>query len=367
LRVAIAGAGVFGLSAACELAGRGHDVVVYEDDRNLPAIRAASRDVSKALRHEYGRETPLYAPWVSRARELWLDLERECGERIFHGTGFLSVTTGLYGAGSFEYDSFRTLSALGHPVQFWSPEEVAERFPGFDYEGIVAATFNPDGGWLDPMTAIPALSARAENRGARIDLGRRLDSCRVEGADAVLLANGVWLDRFFNELELPMTATRQYEGFFRPVNPIEEESFNRPVWCWDIEAEGYYGFPMHPTGGTLKAARHLPGPKVDAEDGRGPDAALHREVDAFVRRRIPGVAKAEDGRCCFYANAPDGRFVFDRFPGKDGVFVAGCGGGHAFKFGPLLGEWAADLIEGSGPPEIFLWKESRRTHEADRL
>jgi len=365
MKVAVAGGGVFGLSAACELAGRGHAVVVYEDDRNLPGMRAASRDVSKALRHEYGSETALYAPWVSRARELWFDLERESGRRIFHPAGFLSITSAPFEPGSFECDSFRVLSELGLPVQYWSADEGRERFPGFNLEGVRALTYNPDGGWLDPVEAIRALAARAENRGARIERGRRLENPRAQGADAVLLANGVWLDRFVTELEIPLRATRQYEGSFRPENPVQAESRPIPVWSWDVASRGFYGFPLHPKDGVFKAACHLPGPRVDAEDGRGPDREAHAAVDRFVRERLEGIGPAEEGRCCFYANSPDGRFVIDAWPGKDGVFIAGCGSGHAFKFGPLLGEWAADSVEGRGAPEPFLWTAERRGHEPD--
>ena len=50
---------------------------------------------------------------------------------------------------------------------------------------------------------------------------------------------------------------------------------------------------------------------------------------------------------CVYDNSPDTDFVLDRV----GRIVVGCGtSGHAFKFGPLLGELLADLAEGRDPP-----------------
>ena len=43
---------------------------------------------------------------------------------------------------------------------------------------------------------------------------------------------------------------------------------------------------------------------------------------------------------CVYDNSPDEDFIIDRV----GNIVVGCGtSGHGFKFGPLLGEWLADL------------------------
>jgi len=363
MRIAIAGAGVFGLSAACELALRGHDVVVHEADFNFPGLRAASRDESKALRHEYGHETAVYAPWVSRARELWIDLERETGRSIFHQSGFLALSSGQFEPGSWEYDSFRVLSDLGLPVESWDPQAAIARFPGFKKEGLSFATYNPDAGWLDPMEALPALAARAENRGVRIDKNSRLESIPVAGADAVLLANGAWLDRFLTELDWPIAVTRQHEAYFQPLNPVQYEKDAMPFWCADIETDGFYGFPMHPTKRTVKVACHVPGPRVDAEDDRGPDARAQEAVEACVEKRLIGIGESLPGRSCFYTNSPDNRFVFDSWPGKSGVFVAGCGSGHAFKFGPLLGEWAANLVEGKEVPAWFRMDVARRKKE----
>ncbi len=360
MRIAIAGAGVFGLSAACELAARGHDVIVHEDDPNLPALRAASRDDSKALRHEYGAETQFYAPWAARSRELWIDLENEWGKKIFHPSGFLAFSSRPSEPGVWEFDSFRVLSDLGYPVQLWDIATAKDRFPSFNTAGLTFATFNSDGGWLDPMQALPALAARAENRGVRIDLGSRLESLEISGADALLLANGAWLDRFLTELVWPIEVTRQHEGFFRPRNPVQYEADPMPVWSFDAETEGYYGFPLHPNVGTIKAACHLPGPKADAEESRDGDGDAQKKIETFASERLLGLGEVLPGRSCFYTNSPDKRFVFDAWPNKPGVFVAGCGSGHAFKFGPLLGEWAADLVEGRDVPKWFKMDLARR-------
>jgi sarcosine oxidase len=49
---------------------------------------------------------------------------------------------------------------------------------------------------------------------------------------------------------------------------------------------------------------------------------------------------------CVYDNSGDTDFVLDRV----GRVVVGCGtSGHAFKFGPLLGELLADLAEDRAP------------------
>ena len=64
---------------------------------------------------------------------------------------------------------------------------------------------------------------------------------------------------------------------------------------------------------------------------------------------------------CVYDNSIDADFVLDRV----GRVVVGCGtSGHAFKFGPLLGELLADLAEGR-QPEVDLDRFSLRRSPPD--
>jgi sarcosine oxidase len=72
------------------------------------------------------------------------------------------------------------------------------------------------------------------------------------------------------------------------------------------------------------------------------------EATSYVRDRLPGLEPAGFGpETCLYTMTADEDFVLDR----DGPVVVGGGcSGHAFKFGPLLGEVLADLALGAEPP-----------------
>ena len=118
-----------------------------------------------------------------------------------------------------------------------------------------------------------------------------------------------------------------------------------------------YGLPVPEGaahGGTYKVSHHTPGAPLDP-GGFDPvdpapfadDPALLALLNAAVGRLLPCLHPEPVGtERCVYDNAVDGDFVLDRV----GNVVVGCGtSGHAFKFGPLLGEILADLADGTGP------------------
>ena len=62
---------------------------------------------------------------------------------------------------------------------------------------------------------------------------------------------------------------------------------------------------------------------------------------------------------CLYNDTLDEHFWIDHHPEKEGLSVATGGSGHGFKFGPVLGDLIADVVEGR-PNEwadLFRWRE----------
>lgn len=355
MRITIVGGGVFGTSAALECAKRGHRVVLREAD-TIPAEKAASHDVSKAIRSTYGDKSAFYAPAVGRAREGWLRLERDLGSQLLHPVGFLE-TASRFDAQSFEYQSAQQLAAMGLPHEVLDRKEIARRFPGFAAERIDHAVLDLTGGWLDADVCVRALATAAARAGAVIferspvtDLEALVDS----SADAILLAGGPWLARLAAHLTPGIVPTLQHEWFFAPRSAPPEF----PVWSHDIATLGYYGFPKRPGdgafGGLFKVATHVPGRAFDPDSRREPDPEQQRESERFVAEFVPSLEpKVVAHRGCLYANTLDGHFLFDRHPSLPRTYLAGGGSGHGFKFGTVLGEWAANLIEGGPVPREF--------------
>jgi glycine/D-amino acid oxidase-like deaminating enzyme len=56
-------------------------------------------------------------------------------------------------------------------------------------------------------------------------------------------------------------------------------------------------------------------------------------------------------RVCQYENTSNGDFLIDRHPTLENVWLMGGGSGHGFKHGPAVGEYASEMIAGTGTPE----------------
>src|SRR5262249_53877232 len=109
-----------------------------------------------------------------------------------------------------------------------------------------------------------------------------------------------------------------------------------------------YGVPT-PGSDLYKIALHHGGVRLDAD--RAPfvvDPEAIAKLEAAARHWLVDFHPAAlDVDVCPYDNPPAEDFVIER----RGNIVIGCGtSGHGFKFGPLLGEILAALVEAREPP-----------------
>ena len=115
-RVVVVGCGIFGVTAAVELRRRGHRVRVLEAGP-LPHPEAASTDISKVVRMEYGTDAD-YMRLVAESRDIWLEWNERWRFRglpeLYHETGVVMLSRAEMAPGGYEHDSFQTLLANGH-------------------------------------------------------------------------------------------------------------------------------------------------------------------------------------------------------------------------------------------------------------
>jgi len=62
---------------------------------------------------------------------------------------------------------------------------------------------------------------------------------------------------------------------------------------------------------------------------------------------------------CIYTNTPDDAFIVDVHPDHRKVVIVSACSGHGFKFAPVIGEAAADLLAGDRASDLAEFRLDR--------
>ena len=378
--VVVVGAGIFGAAGALELARRGRSVALL-DRGAVPHPDAASTDISKVIRLEYGSDA-FYMDRMEEALRGWRALNERWPRPLFHETGFAILTSEPMAEGSFELESFELLASRGHPVERLEADEVVRRFPAWRPGAFVDGYYNQLGGWAESGEVVARFVEEAVAAGVELRPGARVAALLEEGdavrgvrteageirAGHVVLACGAWTGVLVPELAEAMRPVGQPVLHFRPASIADFEAPRFVPWAADISRTGWYGF-CAAAGDVVKVANHGPGALTDPDGARPLPEGAEARFREFFRGALPGLADAPrvGSRLCLYCDSFDGDPWIAAHPGRPGLVVASGGSGHGFKLAPLLGEAIADAVEGRPRwPERFGWRDvsSRRFEEA---
>ncbi len=370
----VVGAGIFGVTTALSLRSRGYGVTLI-DPGPLPYPLAASTDVSKVVRMEYGsnRQYTRMAIGSIEGFHRWNEL---FGETLYHETGVLAASKGPMPDNEFVSSSYKMLLEEGQRPERLPDGEISRRFPAWSTGVYVDGFYNARGGYAESGRVVGKLAEHAAAVGVDVRPGQTadqllLDGIRVQGmrtregatfnSDHTVIAAGSWTPWLLPELQSVMTATGHPIFHLKPIDP---EPFHAPdfvVYFGDTARTGWYGFPMLREG-IVKVSRHGVGVTLHPEhDERIVHEEDHAELRIFLKDTFPALLDAEITytRRCLYNDTLDEHFWIDHHPEKEGLSVATGGSGHGFKFGPVLGDLIADVVEGR-PNEwadLFRWRE----------
>jgi glycine/D-amino acid oxidase-like deaminating enzyme len=373
-RVIVAGAGIYGLTAALELRRRGYAVTLL-DPGPLPHPLAASTDISKLVRMDYGPDED-YLVAMEEALARWRQWNAYWPEPLFHETGLVFLTSAPMAPGGYEYDSWQLALAHGHRPERINSQSIRQRFPAWNADRFVDGYFNPEGGyaqsgrvvgWLVEQVKATGVELRAGQtfdrlleHGSRVGGVLTRDGSRFEG-EHVVLALGSWTPHALPWARGFLRSSGMPVFHLRPANPELFAAERFPGFCADVTDTGYYGFPLHPIAGVVKIANHGDG-RAMAPDSpeRAVTQAETQQLRAFLKDTFPALATAEIvyTRVCLYCDTWDGHFWIAPDPEREGLVLATGDSGHGFKFAPLLGEWIADAVEARPNPILnkFRWR-----------
>lgn len=391
---AVVGGGVFGLTAALELHARGHDVLLF-DPGPLPHPRAASTDISKVIRMEYGADE-VYMALMEEARHGWLAWNDQwiadgVGP-LYHETGVLMVCRDSMSEGGFEHESWRMLLGRGHAPERLEGRAITERFPAWSTGLYVDGFFHAKGGYAESGRIVEALARKAATAGVKLHpdeevvslvehgghvVGLRTSAGRRVEADEVVVAAGAWTAKLLPGLSASIRSTGHPVFHLRPAQPQLFEPRRFPVFTADVARTGYYGFPLN-RDGVVKIANHGLGTSIDPDAPRSIAEQDETSLRDFLAVTFPALVDAPIvyTRLCLYADTQDEDFWIAPDPERPGLTVASGGSGHGFKFAPVLGAIIADAVERRDNPWLskFRWRpevvlrtgrEAARCHSGD--
>jgi glycine/D-amino acid oxidase-like deaminating enzyme len=357
--ILIVGAGIFGVTTALGLRRRGYAVSLF-DPGPLPHTDAASTDISKVIRMDYGADD-FYMDLMEAAFAGWEAWNADWPRPLYHQTGMVYLSSRGLAPGEFEFESFVRLEQRGVPVERVDQQLIRQKFPAWSSAHDLDGYYNPRAGWAESAQVVARLLGEAKASGVLLYEGQTFagliaSGSRVDGiitrdgsrflADAVILTAGSWTPVLLPHLSHVMWPVGQPVFHFVAENVRDYQPPQFPVWGLDVHIAGWYGFPAR-DGGILKVANHGPGWRMDPNGPRVVPASEEGRFREFFRRFLPGLASAPLAytRLCFYCDTFDGDFWIDHDPDRQGLLVCAGDSGHAFKFAPVLGSIIADVLE----------------------
>lgn len=343
-----------GAATSWRLAKRGAEVVCF-DRYSPPHAYGSTHGESRMIRTAYF-EGGFYVPLLQEVFELWRELESVSGSHLLTMTGVLYI-----GSASSEAIVGSQQSAREHglDIDVLSAAELRKRYRGHVPKDGDVAVLDRQAGILDPEAAVTAMLAQAPD----VRRGRRIDSIEsmLDEFDSVVVAAGPWTRELIEWL--PVRIERQVHAWLSIARDADWFAPDRfPAFYRQTEQLGdAYGFPTL-DGSSVKVGRHHEGDFTDPDHIRrrvdDTDLDPLRLMAATYLRGVSGHVRRT--LTCMYTNTPDHHFVIDFSPHDRRVVLISACSGHGFKFAPLIGEIAADLVsEGATRRDISRFAATR--------
>jgi sarcosine oxidase subunit beta len=182
--VAVIGAGIMGASAAWHLARRGLSVVLLEKEA-APAMGSTGRSAA-GVRVQFTTKANIGLSMYS------LPVYRSFREDHGHEVGYRDIGYLLlvpHEKWNQHLEAVALQRSMGAPVEVLDPVE-AQRWVGFEAEGLAGATFGPWDGVIDPHMATHAWIAMGREAGVSYRFGQPVTAIERSGSDWTLRTAG---------------------------------------------------------------------------------------------------------------------------------------------------------------------------------
>lgn len=373
--VIVLGLGIAGSSIAATLASRGFEVTGIEQFSPLHE-RGSSHGDTRIFRR-VPHEGAVYVELAAMSYQGWQAWNRINREELFLECG--GIDAGPESSAMVQAAE-ELCRQYEQPFEVMDGETFDRRHPRFRLPSDWRVVHQPRSGVVRPDATRAFLHALARSSGATLlhdttvlnieyfhDTVQVRTADRTWTADFLVVAAGSWLPSLLSELPFPVSAERRVLAWFDAKTPEPLTDGRFPIFVLDADG-GWYGMPT-PNGqvkiGHDKHLRQQIDPDAmplpaDAED----EAFLAR----CARQYLAGFAEQPPAmKPCIYTLSEDHHFLIDRHPAHGNVLIFSCCSGHGFKYAPVYGEIAADLIGGATRDDLRALRLSRGGDPATRF
>jgi sarcosine oxidase len=368
--VIVLGLGAAGSSALYHLSKTGKKVCGI-DQFAPPHSLGSSHGQSRITRQAY-HENPLYVPFIMRAYELWDELEKESGRKLFLKTGGI-----MLGAAGSNVIKGSELSAKTHhiPFEYLENEDISKKFPAFKTTDDTVGVMENNAGILFPEECIQANLEVAASTDALIKFDEKViaidhssEVIRIQTnkgeyeTEKLIITAGAWTTELLPDLQLPLLVERQVLFWFHTgVSAVKNLGPDElPIYIWEYApGKMFYGFPD--LGDGIKVAHHHAGePTTPHTLTKQVSEEEIAAMTAIVRDHLNIEPLFNYATTCMYTNTPDENFIIDHHPANKNIIVASPCSGHGFKFASVNGKILSDMALDKKPElDISMFRISR--------
>jgi sarcosine oxidase len=349
--VIVLGLGVVGSSIAEALAARKYRVTALEQFAPLHE-RGSSHGDSRIFRR-VPHEGPAYVKLAARSYEVWQRWNEAAGDELLVACG--GVDAGPPDSAMVEA-ALQLCQQMGRPFGLLSGDGLNRRFPQYNLPAHWRAVFQPESGYVRPDATLTFLHKAAREHGARLMFETRVTEIEPQSSgiivragnealqgDFLVIAAGAWLPKIMPPVSTMLRAERRVTAWYRPQGESLDAS-RFAVFVIDADG-GWYGMPTPRGDVKIGHDKHL-GEAIDPDQPpQLPNEEDRRKLSDCMSRYFRGFSETPASmKACLYTIASDHHFVIDRHADYAHVLVFSCCSGHGFKYAPVYGEIAADLI-----------------------
>ncbi len=337
-----------GASTAYHLARRGASNILLLEKEPFFGQGATGR-CAGGVRYQFSTEINIRLSQISLP--MLERFEEEIGQSIdYRQCGYLILLTNQKDLAQYE-NNVQLQNKIGVATVILPGDEIRQRLPMMNLEDVIAGTFNPKDGLVDPNSVVMGYLNAAASLGVSNMTGVEVTGIDVQGGEIsgvqttfgkvetpiVINTAGPWAGKIgeMADLSIPITPLRRQ---ILTTTPLSEIPVDFP-FVIDFAQSLYF----HREGEGLLTGMSNPNEVPGFDQRVDPKWEVHHLESATERMPLLSKAGLISHWAGLYENTPDAHPVFGATD-VAGFFVCAGFSGHGFMHGPASGLIMSEII-----------------------